>query len=103
MLKQPTIRIGRDDGLGQDNPSFVIDGSYWSVAKDGLEGFDGLAHEVSTGEYAQYDGGYLLAERTGTVDRTISALSGSTLSRSRLPRARRRRSIGLSSASIRIS
>ena len=75
MLKQPTIRIVRDDGLGQDNPAFVIDGSYWSVAKDGLEGFDGLTHEVSTGEYAQYDGGYLLAERTGTVDRTISALS----------------------------
>ena len=44
MLKQPTIRIVRDDGLGQDNPAFVIDGSYWSVAKDGLEGFDGLTH-----------------------------------------------------------
>lgn len=75
MLKQPTVRIVRDDGLGELNPSFLIDGRDWYLCQDGMEGFDGLSHAVSTGDYAQYDGGYLLAERTGTVDRTITAAS----------------------------
>lgn len=75
MLEQPTIRIVRDDGLGEDNPAFAIDGRDWSLCQDGMEGFDEIAHTVTTGDYAQYDGGYLLAERTGTVDRTITAAS----------------------------
>ncbi len=75
MPKQPKVRIVRDDGLGDSNPTFLIDGGDWSLLQDGMEGFDAIEHTVSVGDYAQFDGGYLLAERTGTVDRTITAAS----------------------------
>lgn len=74
-MRIPTIRIVRDDGLGESNPAFDIDGRRWRLAQDGLEGFDGLEHEVSSQDYAQYDGAYLLSERTGTKDRTVSAVA----------------------------
>lgn len=66
-----TIEITRDDGLGQRNPRLVADGSRWRVEEGGLEGFGGVSYEVSSREYAQYDGAALLAERTPVQDRTI--------------------------------
>lgn len=65
----------RDDGRGEDNPSFLIGDGAWRIERDGLENFDGLSHNVSTQDYAQYDGAYLMGERTGTVDRTIQAFA----------------------------
>lgn len=67
------IEIVRDDGLGDLNPRFVIDQDRWRVPSDGLEGFGGVAYEVSSQEYAQYDGSYLLSERVPERDRTITA------------------------------
>ena len=65
----------RGDGRGEDNPSFLIGDGAWRIGRDGLENFDGLSHSVSTQDYAQYDGAYLMGERTGTVDRTIQAFA----------------------------
>lgn len=74
-MEYPTIRIVREDGLGDDNPSFVMGpGRTWAVAYEGLENFDGVEYEVSTQGYAQYDGARLLNERAAAVDRTISAI-----------------------------
>lgn len=71
----PAISIVRDDGLGADNPRFEIDGVNWVLSRGGLENFDGIEHSVSTGDYAQYDGGYLLSERSPVIDRTITCFS----------------------------
>lgn len=65
----------RDDGRGEDNPSFLIGEGTWRLEREGLENFDGLSHSVTTQDYAQYDGAYLKGERTGTVDRTIQAFA----------------------------
>lgn len=74
-MEYPTIRIVREDGLGEDNPTFTMGkGRTWEVVYEGLENFDGVEYEVSTQDYAQYDGARLLNERTTTVDRTISAV-----------------------------
>lgn len=69
------IVIEREDGLGADNPRFVVNGEdrRWLVPSDGLEGFGGVEYSVTTEEYAQYDGAYLLAERVPARDRTITA------------------------------
>lgn len=67
------ITIVRDDGLGEDNPTFVIDQDRWRVPSDGLEGFGGVEYDVSTQAYAQYDGSYLLDERVPERDRSITA------------------------------
>ena len=72
-MDAPVITIVRQDGRGSDNPRFSIDGLPWTLERDGLENFDGMEHDVSTGEYAQYDGDYLLAERSPSLDRTIQA------------------------------
>lgn len=72
-MREPVITIVRQDGRGDDNPRFAIDGITWRLERDGLENFDGMEHTVSTGEYAQYDGDYLLAERSPSIDRTIQA------------------------------
>lgn len=72
-MKEPKITIIRDDGLGDLNPQFVIDGKRWRLERDGLENFDRVEYSVSTQEYAQYDGAYLLSERSPAIDRTISA------------------------------
>lgn len=72
-MREPKITIVRNDGLGEANPKFSIDGVKWRLERDGLENFDGVPYSVSTQDYAQYDGGYLLSERSGTVDRTIQA------------------------------
>lgn len=69
--RNPIIRIVRDDGKGDENPAFLIDGRRWHILAGGLEGFDGIDFSVSTAEYAQYDGSYLLGERSPEVDRTI--------------------------------
>lgn len=72
MTQAPlTIEIERDDGLGNENPRLVADGSRWRVAVGGLEGFGGVTYEVSTQPYAQYDGSLLQRERTPEQDRTI--------------------------------
>lgn len=72
-MREPVITIVRQDGRGADNPRFSIDGLTWRLERDGLENFDGMEHTVSTGEYAQYDGDYLLSERSPSIDRTIQA------------------------------
>lgn len=72
-MREPVITIVRQDGRGSDNPRFAIDGHTWRLERDGLENFDGMEHTVSTGEYAQYDGDYLLSERSPSIDRTIQA------------------------------
>lgn len=72
-MREPVITIVRQDGRGDENPRFAIDGTTWRLERDGLENFDGMEHTVSTGEYAQYDGDYLLAERSPSIDRTIQA------------------------------
>ena len=71
--RECVIAIVRDDGLGELNPRFLIDQGRWRVPSDGLEGFGGVAYEVSTQPYAQYDGSYLLSERVPEADRTITA------------------------------
>jgi hypothetical protein len=65
------LEITRDDGFGDENPRLVADGTRWRVEVDGLEGFGGVSYDVSTRDYAQYDGSLLLAERTPEQDRTI--------------------------------
>ena len=67
------IKIIRDDGLGEDNPTFVIDQDRWRVPSDGLEGFGGVEYSISTEDYAQYDGAALKSERVPAMDRTITA------------------------------
>lgn len=71
-MREPVITIVRLDGLGEQNPRFRVGEGRWHLERDGLEGFDGVPHEVSTQDYAQYDGAYLMGERSGTVDRTIA-------------------------------
>lgn len=71
LRETPVITIVREDGKGEQNPSFVIDGKRWSLEHDGLENFDGIDYEVSSQDWAQYDGARLLSERSGPVDRTI--------------------------------
>lgn len=73
-MEHPIIRIVRSEGRGDDDPALTIDGTTWRLEHEGLEGFDGVAYEVSTGEYAQYDGAYLTAERSPARDRTITML-----------------------------
>ncbi|HIS39960.1 MAG TPA: hypothetical protein IAC12_03845 [Candidatus Aphodovivens avistercoris] len=65
------IEIVRDDGLGDGNPSFIADGSRWGIPVGGLENFGEVSYEVSTQEYAQYDGSSLMRERTPEQDRTM--------------------------------
>ena len=67
------LRIVRLDGAGEQNPEFVIDGGRWRIPSDGLEGFGGVEYSVSTADYAQYDGAYLLGERVPARDRTVTA------------------------------
>lgn len=71
--RECVIRVVRDDGLGDLNPSFLIDQVRWRVPSDGLDGFGGVAYEVSSQPYAQYDGSYMLSERVPERDRTITA------------------------------
>lgn len=72
-MREPVITIVRLDGLGEQNPRFRVGEGRWHLEREGLENFDGVPHEVSTQDYAQYDGAYLMSERSGTVDRTIAA------------------------------
>ena len=74
-MDTPIIKIVRDDGLGEENPVFAIDGARWFLVRDGLENFDGIDYSVSSEDYAQYDGAYLLGERSQPIDRTIVARS----------------------------
>lgn len=71
MRRELTIEIERDDGLGEGNPRLVADGSRWRVEVGGLENFGGVSYEVSTQEYAQYDGSLVTRERTPEQDRTL--------------------------------
>ena len=71
-MKMPIITIVRDDGLGDRNPRFAIDGHPWTLLRGGLEGFDGLEHEVTTQAFAQYDGSSVVWQRAPEVDRTVS-------------------------------
>lgn len=71
-MQMPIITIVRDDGHGERNPAFKIDGKPWTVLRGGLEGFDGVEHEVTTQAFAQYDGSTVLWQRTPEVDRTVS-------------------------------
>ncbi len=71
MRRDLTIEIERDDGLGEDNPRLVADGTRWRVEVGGLENFGGVSYEVSTQEYAQYDGSLVTRERTPEQDRTL--------------------------------
>lgn len=75
-MRSISIVVVRDDGKGDANPTirFGASGAGWRIVHEGLEGFEGIDYEVSTGDYAQYDGSYLLAERSPTRDRTISAV-----------------------------
>ena len=73
-MECPRITIVRDDGKGDRNPKLEVDGSRWVLLNGGLEGFDGVRYTLSTQDYAQYDGAYLMSERSGTVDRTIDML-----------------------------
>lgn len=73
-----TILVVRDDGLGDGNPSFLLDGSPgaggWLIRHEGLDGFDGVDIDISTQDYAQYDGARLTGERAAAADRTISGI-----------------------------
>lgn len=66
--KECTITVIRDDGK-----TFVFDQSRWLIPSDGLEGFGSVEYDVSTQDYAQYDGAALLNERIPTRDRSITA------------------------------
>lgn len=68
------ITVVRDDGLGESNPRFAFGKRPWLVVYEGLENFEGVDHEVSTSDYAQYDGSRLVSERSPSRDRTISAV-----------------------------
>lgn len=70
----PKLKIIRDDGLSKNNPSFLVDGTRWILNKDGLENFDALTHNVSSQDYAQYDGAFLLNERSPVQDRTLECI-----------------------------
>lgn len=72
-MDAPVISIVREDGKGTQNPVFSIDGNPWTIERDGLENFDGIEYTVSSQDYAQYDGAYLLGERSPSMDRTIQA------------------------------
>ncbi len=67
MASELIIEVVRDDG-----EVLRADGGRWSVAVGGLEGFGGVAYEVSSREYAQYDGAEVMAERTPAQDRTCA-------------------------------
>lgn len=71
--KQVVIRVVREDGLGDQNPVFTFDNVRWLIPSDGLDGFGGVEYSVTTEDYAQYDGAYLLGERVPARDRTITA------------------------------
>lgn len=75
-MRDVSIVVVRDDGKGDSNPTFRFgsSGPGWRLVYEGLEGFEGIDYEVSTGDYAQYDGAYLLNERSPSRDRTISAV-----------------------------
>ena len=73
-METPVITIVRDDGLGDLNPRLAIDGARWVLRQGGLENFDSTPYTLSTQDYAQYDGAYLMGERSGTQDRSISAI-----------------------------
>lgn len=72
MTQAPLIiEIERDDGLGEENPRLLADGTRWRVEIGGLENFGGVTYELSTQAYAQYDGSLLTSERTPEQDRTM--------------------------------
>lgn len=71
-MREPSVLIIRDDGLGELNPRLPLDGRPWRLVRDGLAGFDGIEHDVSTQDYAQVDGARILSHRTGPKDRSIS-------------------------------
>lgn len=73
MSRRPplTIEIERDDGLGEENPRLLADGTRWRVEVGGLENFGGVSYEVATQAYAQYDGSLPMRERTPEQDRTM--------------------------------
>lgn len=73
-MEAPRIEIVRLDGAAARDPRFVIDGGRWRLRYGGLENFDATPYEVSTQDYAQYDGAYLMGERSGTQDRTVMAV-----------------------------
>lgn len=70
----PTLTIVRDDGLGDNNPTFAVDGTQWVLNQDGLENFDSIEHNISSQDYAQYDGAFLLNERSPVQDRTLECI-----------------------------
>lgn len=70
-MREPSVTIERDDGLGALNPVFAIDGKPWRLVRDGLDGFDGMRSEVSSSSYAQYDGAMVTASRFDPIDRSI--------------------------------
>ena len=73
MSRRPPliIEIERDDGLGEENPRLLADGTRWRVEVGGLENFGGVTYEVATQAYAQYDGSLAMRERTPDQDRTM--------------------------------
>lgn len=69
------IVVIRDDGRGDLNPTFVVGEGPWRILNEGLDGFDGLDHDLATQDYAQYDGGWLTGERVAAKDRTLTAVA----------------------------
>lgn len=69
------IEVERQDGLGEDNPRLLADGSRWHVRVGDLENFGGVSYEVSTQAYAQYDGSRALSERTPEQDRSMTLVA----------------------------
>lgn len=67
------IVVIREDGKGSRNPRFEFDQDRWRIPSDGLDGFGGVDYDISTQDYAQYDGSYLMNERVPECDRTIEA------------------------------
>lgn len=74
-MRLDNITVIRDDGLGDGNPRFRLSAlGPWFIAYNGLDGFDGLDVDISTQNYAQYDGGRVTGERVAAVDRTVSGI-----------------------------
>lgn len=74
-MRLDSITVIRDDGLGDGNQRFRLSAlGPWLIAYDGLDGFDGLDVDISTQDYAQYDGGRVTGERVAAVDRTVSGI-----------------------------
>lgn len=73
MSRRPPliIEIERDDGLGEENPRLLADGTRWRVEVGGLENFGGVSYEIATQAYAQYEGSLPMRERTPEQDRTM--------------------------------